>query len=259
MSVSIDSGHGGGYMAAPPMLLLLKAKAGGLEPVMKSRAEVKLRSVWFVRWAAMLVLAAGIVVAVLLPVQMIRHPCGVVPEVCRFTVNLRLPQRFAIGLASALPLAIILSGRSIRRWMVAVGVVEVSSGIALAAVLPSHSCLGLGGVFCPIVDHPWERFAIVVAALGVGVLLVATSRVPGSRLAVGTMLLIAGITTALFLPSTEGSPLFVPSGYRGDYLDADHRVTWRIVMALTGAILFAVVLASRRRASQAGPQIVGPD
>jgi hypothetical protein len=206
---------------------------------------------WVARGAAALILAAGIAVAVLLPVGALcpsHHLIAPSPVRCRFVANSRLAQRFAVAIASALPLAITLAGRSVRRWMIVMAAVTTSSGVALAIMLPSHDCPGMGGAFCQVVDHGWERFGIVVAAFGIGLVLVAASRLPGSRRVTAIMLLLGGITAALFLPTTLGSPLFVPQGYGANYLSADHRVAWRIAIAVSFALLSARawIVASRQ-------------
>jgi hypothetical protein len=88
---------------------------------------------WIARWAAVLVLAVGIIAAILLRVLISLHcpPPGLVGT-CSRTEDPRIRLRFAIAIALALPLAIALGGRRFRRWMVVVATVVVCSGIALA-------------------------------------------------------------------------------------------------------------------------------
>src|SRR2546426_9803887 len=94
---------------------------------------------WIARGGAMLVLAAGIVAAVLLPnrIDFYPHPCDRIVA-CYAAVNLRMPLRVAIASAAIFPLSVVLAGRSVRRWMVVVASLVVSWGIIAAVLLPTR-------------------------------------------------------------------------------------------------------------------------
>jgi hypothetical protein len=186
----------------------------------------------------------GVTAGILLPAHRVTMCPSFSMDRCDTSMQLYLPLRFGIAIASVIPLAVIVAGTSARRWIAVAAAIVAPAGIALALVLPSSECpTQLVSVFCTV--DRWGRFAIAVGAILIAAVLVAASRLPGSRQWAAFLVVLGGLAAALILPSTTGT--YYPTPGTVVPGPPDHRMAWRVAFILVGTVTGALILWALRR------------
>jgi len=153
--------------------------------------------------ASALLAVAGITLAILVPARTI--PCAARRRLgiaCFHMTQLYLPLRFTAGIILAIPLAMVLARRDVRRWMAIVAIVLVSSAIALETVQSVHDCYDSLWSCLYTHDRP-ARLLLVLAAGFVAITLLAISRIRGYSALVAAVFAATGLAAAAFIPVTH--------------------------------------------------------